>query len=343
MISPELASCASVCRARNEDLKGALLQRKASKFRFQNPPAEDTEGAKSKPTAAAKRKRKRAIKFPRRPWCAVCEGRGDKERQPVVTYLCGYTVCEACAELPFYRVLTATAAKKEYALKAGDLDDLGGYHYVSNAHGRSQECSLYWTFHLQEKADLVHGGRQGHRKLLEKNASRAEKAAATRKRHREEELEERTKRRRILEEALAARNLPLRSDSSLCSQFITDGGNVGTVVEAMAEMSWFFAHTTYGDLSRDERNERREWNREERRGYGHRDDDFLGEMEAAREASHDIKTRILRRLLKSSPASSSTACPIRTFEDWLQALPGPPPSFVVARLTELRKTQCGEK
>lgn len=169
--------------------------------------------------------------------CEVCWKRPQANYKSAV--LAGELLCEECATLPRYQLITQTTAAKDYRLNRDDLDAL---HCLErpNPHYRSGwPMRLFLVRDVEQLAARKHGGLDQLKAKKEKAMQRAEK-------RKQLLLDQETARKEQIIDELAKWGCKLRDDSHLCSEFIHRGiGDPVLIAQEMAYMRYLHNHTRY--------------------------------------------------------------------------------------------------
>ena len=106
-----------------------------------------------------------AEEFPRAGCCAVCHAVFDGFFQPKVRALqrlCRYRVCDSCAQLPLYRLVTFREARREFALTVQQLNQVPAVLCTGETPSTPlflrQTRRLWWALQVHHAAQQVHGG-----------------------------------------------------------------------------------------------------------------------------------------------------------------------------------------
>ena len=170
--------------------------------------------------------------------------------------LCGKPVMKRERDDGVERVTQGRALGAEFCLSARDLASLP-FDEVPNPHFRraGAPMKLYKLSDVTALSHAKHGGPVGVEEAAAKRFAQAERRRNTVKAKSEE-------RRAQLEAALGVFRLELRSDSSLCNEFIRCAGRcdwtIDRVVRRMAEMRFLHEHTSYRNVLHDIRDEYRD-------------------------------------------------------------------------------------
>jgi hypothetical protein len=213
----------------------------------------------------------------RRAWCYHCMQGGARKRDGD-----SYRLCPECRVLPDYRRLCKSNVKKVFKLTDKDLRGIEPVTYGFNPYYRSAPMMMLFSYREMEALAVRKYGAaivaKRIREQEEKPAPEALPASPPQiipQETAEEKLrcdQEHWQRKQTLRDALAGHGLELRSDSTLCAQYIngTSDRSLEDIVLVMREMAWFHAHTKYAQYRQAIFEESRYWSSDDEEGEGNR-------------------------------------------------------------------------